>query len=92
MRHLLPNGFPNLSIVASRNWFDEPFRQMGCGGTIPFMNMLGRSFPDCQMAVTGVLGPHSNAHGPNEFLDLATAKRVTCCVASLLYDLASRDE
>lgn len=77
---------------ASRDWFDEPFRQMGCGGTIPFMNMLGKSFPNCQFAVTGVLGPHSNAHGPNEFLDLATAKRVTCCVASLLRDLALRDE
>ena len=61
---------------------------MGTGGTIPFMKMLGDRFPACQFFVTGVLGPHSNAHGPNEFLHLETGKRVTCCVAQVLADRA----
>ncbi len=75
---------------ASRNFFGQPYRRMGTGGTIPFMKMLGDRFPQCEFMVTGVLGPHSNAHGPNEFLDLKTAERVTCCVASVLNDAATR--
>jgi acetylornithine deacetylase/succinyl-diaminopimelate desuccinylase-like protein len=57
---------------------------MGEGGTIPFMAMLGASFPKAQFLITGVLGPHSNAHGPNEFLHLDYAKRLTACVADVL--------
>ena len=69
---------------ASRDHFGAPLRSMGCGGTIPFMKMLGDRYPNVQFAVTGVLGPQSNAHGPNEFLDIATGKKVTACVAQLL--------
>lgn len=69
---------------ASRDHFGAPLRTMGCGGTIPFMKMLGDRYPNVQFAVTGVLGPQSNAHGPNEFLDIATGKNVTACVAQLL--------
>jgi acetylornithine deacetylase/succinyl-diaminopimelate desuccinylase-like protein len=57
---------------------------MGEGGTIPFMAMLGTKFPQAQFFITGVLGPHSNAHGPNEFLHLDYAKRLTSCVADVL--------
>jgi hypothetical protein len=57
---------------------------MGEGGSIPFMAMLGDLFPAAQFLVTGVLGPGSNAHGPNEVLDLPTAERVTACVARVL--------
>jgi hypothetical protein len=46
--------------------------------------MLGERFPETQFLVTGVLGPHSNAHGPNEFLHLACAERLTVCVARVL--------
>jgi di/tripeptidase len=63
---------------------------MGCGGTIPFMKMLGDAYPGVQFMVTGVLGPKSNAHGPNEFLEIATGKRVTACVADVLADHARR--
>jgi acetylornithine deacetylase/succinyl-diaminopimelate desuccinylase-like protein len=70
--------------AASERWFGSPAMAMGCGGTIPFMKMLGDRFPDVQFMVTGVLGPHSNAHGPNEFLHVATARRVTGCVADVL--------
>lgn len=71
---------------ASNEFFGKPLRQIGCGGTIPFLGMLEQKFPECQFVVTGVLGPHSNAHGPNEFLDIPTGKNVTACMASLLRD------
>jgi hypothetical protein len=48
------------------------------------MGMLGESFPDAQFLITGVLGPESNAHGPNEFLHLPTARKLTACVAVVL--------
>jgi acetylornithine deacetylase/succinyl-diaminopimelate desuccinylase-like protein len=63
---------------------------MGEGGSIPFMGMLGERFPEAQFLITGVLGPHSNAHGPNEFLHLPTARRLTSAVAHVLGDHASR--
>lgn len=72
---------------ASRRFFGLPAVYMGEGGTIPFMAMLGCRFPEAQFLITGVLGPHSNAHGPNEFLHLPTAKRVTCCIAQVLTDM-----
>ncbi len=57
---------------ASEAAFGTPPAYMGEGGSIPFMAMLGEKFPQAQFVVTGVLGPHSNAHGPNEFLHLPT--------------------
>ena len=71
---------------ASVEFFGREACYMGEGGTIPFMAMLGEKFPQAQFMITGVLGPHSNAHGPNEFLDLATGIRLTCCVARVLVD------
>ena len=61
---------------------------MGEGGSIPFMGMLGEKFPKTQFVITGVLGPHSNAHGPNEFLHIPTGKKVTEVVARVLADHA----
>jgi acetylornithine deacetylase/succinyl-diaminopimelate desuccinylase-like protein len=58
----------------------------GSGGTIPFMGMLGQQFPKAQFFITGVLGPHANAHGPNEFLHLDYVKQLTACVALVLKD------
>src|SRR5690606_9032808 len=75
---------------ASRSWFGAPPAFMGEGGTIPFMAVLGRAFPDAQFLVTGVLGPGANAHGPNEFLDLPTARRLSGCVAEVLAAHATR--
>ena len=69
---------------ASRATFGRPPGAMGIGGGIPFMSMLGDQFPDAQFVITGVLGPESNAHGPNEFLHLPTAEKVTASVAHLL--------
>jgi acetylornithine deacetylase/succinyl-diaminopimelate desuccinylase-like protein len=75
---------------ASRTFFGKDAVYMGEGGSIPFMGMLGKRFPEAQFLITGALGPHSNAHGPNEFLDLPTAKRITCCVAQVLRDHGTR--
>jgi acetylornithine deacetylase/succinyl-diaminopimelate desuccinylase-like protein len=69
---------------ASQEAFGKPAAYMGEGGSIPFMGMLGEKFPDTQFVITGVLGPHSNAHGPNEFLHIPTGKRVTMAVARLI--------
>lgn len=71
---------------ASQDFFGKEACYWGEGGTIPFMAMLGEKFPRAQFVITGVLGPRSNAHGPNEFLDIATGKRLTCCVAQVLAD------
>ncbi len=71
---------------ASRRFFGAPAIAMGCGGSIPFMEYLARTLPEAQFLVTGVLGPHSNAHGPNEFLQIPTAKKVTACVAKVIHD------
>jgi di/tripeptidase len=56
------------------------------------MAMLGEKFPDSEFLITGVLGPASNAHGPNEFLHIPTAKKITCCVAQVLADHYSNRE
>ena len=69
---------------ASINYFGKPSVHMGEGGTIPFMGMLGKKFPEAQFLITGVLGPHANAHGPNEFLHIPTAQKLTCCVAEVI--------
>ncbi|MCW5654777.1 M20 family metallopeptidase [Hydrogenophaga sp.] len=82
---------------ATEPWFEQAlqtasqahFNGAGCGtigqgGTIPLMNMLSQGFPSAQMMVCGVLGPKSNAHGPNEFLHLDYARRLTATVAQVI--------
>ncbi|MEY4652099.1 MAG: hypothetical protein RI884_680 [Pseudomonadota bacterium] len=69
---------------ASQAHFDAPCGYIGQGGTIPLMNMLSTGFPTAQMMVCGVLGPRSNAHGPNEFLHVPYAKRLTAAVAEVM--------
>lgn len=69
---------------ASMAFFNKPAAYMGEGGSIPFMAMLGEQFPQAQFMITGVLGPHSNAHGPNEFLHLSMVEKVTACVAFVI--------
>jgi acetylornithine deacetylase/succinyl-diaminopimelate desuccinylase-like protein len=73
---------------ASRALYRQDAVHIGCGGTIPFMGMLGARFPKTQFFITGVLGPHANAHGPNEFLHIDYAKKLTACVSLVLADHA----
>ena len=77
---------------ASQDYFGQPSLYMGTGGTIPFMGMLGEKFPEAQFLVTGLLGPKSNAHGPNEFLHIETGKRLTSCVANIIADHYTRND
>jgi acetylornithine deacetylase/succinyl-diaminopimelate desuccinylase-like protein len=74
----------------SKAAFGAPPAYMGEGGSIPFMAMLGEKFPQAQFVVTGVLGPHSNAHGPNEFLHIPTARRISLVIAQVLADHGAR--
>ena len=69
---------------ASQAYYGAPCGTIGQGGTIPLMNMLSRGFPSAQMMVCGVLGPKSNAHGPNEFLHVPYAKKITAAVAHVI--------
>ncbi|QNP41151.1 M20 family metallopeptidase [Lysobacter solisilvae (ex Woo and Kim 2020)] len=82
----------NAIDTASQEFFGQPAMYMGEGGTIPFMGMLGEKFPGAQFMITGVLGPHSNAHGPNEFLHIPMGKRVTASVSRVIaeHHLASQ--
>jgi acetylornithine deacetylase/succinyl-diaminopimelate desuccinylase-like protein len=76
---------------ASQSTFGREAALMGEGGSIPFIGMLGEKFPDAQFVITGVLGPHSNAHGPNEFIHLPTGQKVTAAAALILADHAVRE-
>lgn len=69
---------------ASKLFYQNAPAYMGEGGSIPFMSMLGAQFPEAQFVITGVLGPHANAHGPNEFLDLDMVEKLTCCIAYII--------
>ncbi len=69
---------------ASQAHFGAGCGYIGQGGTIPLMNMLSQGFPKAQMMVCGVLGPKSNAHGPNEFLHVPYAKKLTAAVAQVI--------
>src|SRR2546430_16687627 len=79
--------FPYTTLFRS---FGAPPAYMGEGGSIPFMAMLGEKFPQAQFVVTGVLGPHSNAHGPNEFLHIPTGRRISVVIAQVLADHLAR--
>jgi acetylornithine deacetylase/succinyl-diaminopimelate desuccinylase-like protein len=75
---------------ASKAHFGKDAVYMGTGGSIPFMGMLGKKFPKAQFLVTGLLGPRSNAHGPNEFLHIPTGKKLTACVSQVIADHRQR--
>jgi len=76
--------------VASRNCFGPPPGVLGEGGTIPFVGWLAERFPEAELVVTGVLGPGSNAHGPDEMLELSMAERLTAALAVVLDAHAAR--
>ena len=71
---------------ASQAAFGQGVMYMGEGGTIPFMAMLGEFFPQAQFMITGVLGPNSNAHGPNEFIHIPFARKLTTCASQVIAD------
>jgi len=76
-------------VMPLRPFFEKPHCYAGEGGSIPFMGMLGQRFPKAQFLITGLLGPGSNAHGPNEFLHIEFGKRLTGSVAFILAQQAA---
>jgi acetylornithine deacetylase/succinyl-diaminopimelate desuccinylase-like protein len=70
--------------ASSREFFGKEACYLGLGGSIPFMAMLGERFPQAQFLITGVLGPHANAHGPNEFLHTPYAKKLNGCLVRVV--------
>jgi acetylornithine deacetylase/succinyl-diaminopimelate desuccinylase-like protein len=70
--------------ASSQEFFGKEACYLGLGGSIPFMAMLGERFPQAQFLITGVLGPHANAHGPNEFLHTPYAKRLNGCLVRVM--------
>lgn len=70
--------------TASELFYGKHAEYLGIGASIPFMGMLGEMFPNAQYLITGILGPKSNAHGPNEFLHIDMVKKLTGCVASVI--------
>jgi len=71
---------------AGHNFYGKKPLYMGEGGSIPFLNFLGNQFPKAQFVTTGVLGPQSNAHGPNEMLHLDFTKKLICCMTQVVSD------
>ena len=76
--------------AASQEFYGNPALYMGEGGSIPFMGSLQELYPEADFLVIGVLGPESNAHGPNEMLDIPNYKKLTCCVAHILTEHAKQ--
>ncbi len=70
--------------ASSKEFFGKEACYYGLGGSIPFMAMLGERFPEAQFLITGVLGPHANAHGPNEFLHTPYAKKLNACLVRVI--------
>jgi acetylornithine deacetylase/succinyl-diaminopimelate desuccinylase-like protein len=88
-----PSSAPWLQTAltnASKTHFGKDVAFTGEGGSIPFMGFLGRKYPGTQFVVTGVCGPGANAHGPNEFLHIPAAKKVSACIADILADHAKK--
>lgn len=81
---LLADWLAKANDDASRLFFGKEAAYIGEGGSIPFMAMLGKMFPQAQFLITGVLGPDSSAHGPNEFLHIDMAQKLTGCIAAVL--------
>lgn len=64
--------------------FGKNYASQGMGGAIPFIAMLVKRYPKAQFIVTGILGPMSNAHGPNEFLHIPFSKGLTVAISLVL--------
>lgn len=82
-----PKTLPALEQIvqdASKTYYQKEALAMGEGGSIPFMGMIGKAFPQAQFVITGVLGPNSNAHGPNEFIHIEFVKKLTACIFDIL--------
>ncbi len=84
---LYPPEFKSAINTASQNYFKKPAIYQGLGGSIGFVTMLEAIFPKASFIITGAFGPHANIHGPNEFINIPYAKKVTACVAEIVTNI-----
>jgi acetylornithine deacetylase/succinyl-diaminopimelate desuccinylase-like protein len=75
---------------AGNETFDKPVLYYGEGGSIPFLNDIKNVFPKAQFIVTGVLGPESNAHGPDEMLHLGFLENLVVTMGKILRDVPGK--
>lgn len=69
---------------AGQMYYGKPTGSYGMGGSIPFLSELGKMYPSTQIVALGLIGPNSNAHGPNEMIHLGYAKKLTCSLTHIL--------
>jgi acetylornithine deacetylase/succinyl-diaminopimelate desuccinylase-like protein len=89
---LMDEKLVSLIDESSKKFYGKEALSIGEGGSIPFMGMLGAKYPKAQFVITGVLGPNSNAHGPNEFIHLEYAKKLTACITNILANTSTLKE
>lgn len=82
----LPDVLKDSFNKSSKTLFGREFFCFGEGGSIGFIHDLGELYPDCQMLVTGVLGPKTNAHCPNECLNIDYTEKITVALAHTIND------
>lgn len=81
------DDFSDIIMNSSKYFFDNPAAYIGEGGSIPLISMLQEMFPESKHLVIGLVGPKSNPHGPNEFLHIPMAKKLTCCLSFIIKSL-----
>jgi acetylornithine deacetylase/succinyl-diaminopimelate desuccinylase-like protein len=69
---------------ASEACYSAPFGQSGIGASIPFVEIMVRTFPEAEHVLTGILSQSSHAHGPNENMSIEKVKKLTHFVAELI--------
>jgi len=89
MKVLSPHLDKNIRDAGAAFFDGKPTGSYGMGGSIPFLSELGTMYPDTEIVAFGLLGPDSNAHGPNEMLHLDYAKRLTCSLAHIIQSVAN---
>merc|ERR1719198_2717 len=70
-----------LQKACKANFDGKEMARSGMGGTIPLLDMLSKMFPEASLVVTGVLGPGTNMHGPNEYLPIEYTKKLTAAIS-----------
>lgn len=81
--------FHEVMNSASKNFYGKEYGSYGMGGSIPFLAQLGGLYANTFIVALGVLGPQSNAHAPDECINLAFAKKLTQCMSHLIVDIGA---
>ena len=80
----------DIMTTSSKNFFDgKDFGTFGVGGSIPFLGLLGNLYPHSNIIALGLLGPHANAHAPNEKVNLNYAKKLTCAMSHIMVEVGA---